>query len=292
MLNYEEIMKILCGIVLFNANVDLLIQSLASISKQVKKIVLIDNKSTNLNVVKQEVEKRFDNIDFIFNEDNYGTAFAYNTLIKYAKGDFYEWFLILDQDTICPENLIAEYSNYIDEDTCIITPNIKYINASKEVRSCNEIDYIDYCIASGALINTKIANDIGGFDDYLFLDYVDFEFCIRVRKKGFKIIRCNNVKIMHSLGNLKEKRFLNYYINITNHSIERRYYYAYNICYVSRKHPDKISKVSLMKKLIGKSIIISLFEERRWDKIKAIIHGYMDSKKGKTPRHITCMEKS
>lgn len=41
------------------------------------------------------------------------------------------------------------------------------------------------CITSGNIINISIALSCGGFDENLFIDSVDEEFCIRCQKYGF-----------------------------------------------------------------------------------------------------------
>ena len=50
-----------------------------------------------------------------------------------------------------------------------------------------------------------IFDKIGGFDEKLFIDGVDFDFCIRMRKAGYGILRSNNVYLLQEVGKGRSK---------------------------------------------------------------------------------------
>jgi rhamnosyltransferase len=56
--------------------------------------------------------------------------------------------------------------------------------------------------ASGALLNVAAASRVGGFDADLFLDYVDHDFCLRLRRAGFQIIEASEVRMLPPPGKM------------------------------------------------------------------------------------------
>ena len=70
----------------------------------------------------------------------------------------------------------------------------------------------------------------------LFIDYVDFEYCLRLRLNGFKIIQLNNITLYQELGNMVTKRILFWKVGISNHSPQRIYYRVRNRLFVSSKY--------------------------------------------------------
>jgi rhamnosyltransferase len=59
---------------------------------------------------------------------------------------------------------------------------------------------VDLLITSGTLLNLKLFNEIGRFDEALFIDLVDFDYCIRAQLAGYRIIQFTDVTLVHKLG--------------------------------------------------------------------------------------------
>ena len=38
---------------------------------------------------------------------------------------------------------------------------------------------------------------VGGFNEDQFIDLVDYDFCTKVRKKGYKVIQLSNIGMRH-----------------------------------------------------------------------------------------------
>lgn len=54
-------------------------------------------------------------------------------------------------------------------------------------------EFIDFCITSASCTNLAVWKEVGGFDERLFIDLVDNEFCKRLIVSGYKILRLNNL---------------------------------------------------------------------------------------------------
>ncbi|MBZ4656142.1 MAG: hypothetical protein JG759_690 [Thermoanaerobacter sp.] len=235
------------GIVLYNPDISRLRENINAILPQVDFIVLVDNASQNIKKV-ESMYCNFDNIFFIKNKKNLGVATALNQIVKFCETKNVKWVLTLDQDSVVSHNLIENYVKYISYDrVAIITPKIMYRNDSQNQsilvkKSEPQYEYVEKCITSGSFINIPICKEIGYFDDKMFIDLVDFEYCIRIQKANYKILRLNNVALNHQLGDLKIYNFFGKKIFVTNHSELRYYYYARNSLYYLKKHKNYLSK--------------------------------------------------
>ncbi len=57
-------------------------------------------------------------------------------------------------------------------------------------------------ITSGSLVSLSVYSQVGGFDDSLFIDYVDYDFNKRVLLSGYKIIRSGRTHLLHECGQM------------------------------------------------------------------------------------------
>jgi rhamnosyltransferase len=276
--------NIAAGIILYNPNLIRLKENIAAIRSQVDFIVLVDNSSDNI----EEIEFEYNNsndIFFIKNNKNIGIATALNQIVHYCEQKKCLWVLTLDQDSVVPVNLIRNYERYIHlEKIGVMTPKIVDRNYFEEETYFNnnlklEYEYVKTCITSASFINIPICKEIGYFDDKMFIDLVDFEYCIRINKADYKILKLNNISLIHQLGNLNVINFLGKKIFVTNHSATRVYYYARNSIYYLNKHRDYLSGKMVYFNLLKKAFKIILFESKKINKIKSIFLGIRDGTK-------------
>lgn len=269
---------IAAGIVLYNPNLYRLKENIDSIIKQVNFIVLIDNGSLNIEEVKTKLSG-YTNIMIIQNDKNYGIGFALNQIIKFCIDNHFEWVLTLDQDSVVSNDIIKNYLKYITIDkVALICPQIRDRNEMvyKNDQSDKEIVFVKKCITSASLTNVKICKEIGLFDEDMFIDLVDFDYCIRLTSAGYRILKVNTSIITHQLGNLKVYNVFGKKIHVTNHSKERIYYYSRNSIYYSRKHKEIINIKEIYWDLFKKICKVIIFEKDKLNKIQYFLHGIND----------------
>lgn len=272
--------KYCAGIVLYNPEINRLNENISAIKNQVDKVILIDNNSSNIEEIKNLIkdEKR---VDLIRNNQNMGIAIALNQILERANKEGYEWALTLDQDTICPHNIISEYELNINSypDIGIICPYIIDINISNgdeyKLVENKDPEFIERCITSGSLTNVKIWEKIGGFDNEMFIDYVDFEYCKRLEINNYKILLINKVAIFHEVGKSSLVKVFNKQFSINNHSELRKYYYFRNRVYTYRKHKNYYNLTKESIKLV-KCVIFLSFEKHSIKKIRVALKGIND----------------
>ena len=279
-------MKILAGITLYNPDINRLKENINAIYKQVDKLIFINNDSKN----RTQIEKMLNDLivsnkisnslfEIIDNKKNEGVAYALNEMLDYASENGYDWFLTLDQDSVSKPELIEKYKKYISQkDVAMMTCIIKDRNFVAENKMDDEYTYVNRCITSAALNNTKIIKELGGFDNELFIDSVDFDICATIIENGYKILKVNYEGILHEVGHTKTVKIFGKTEYIYNHSPFRTYYVIRNAIIMNYKH-ESLNTLKNKLRVIKREIIIVLFQKNKIENIKAIRRARRDAKK-------------
>ena len=259
---------------------------------KVHEIIVVDNgsKIETINMLK-ELEK---DITIIYLEKNKGIAYALNKGINYSIEKGYDWILTLDHDSIVTddmiENMLKCYGNFdkeLREKVAMLVPT--HVE-EKEYENSNIISneekfskpYIEVLteITSGALTKADIYKNIGLYDEKLFIDLVDHDYCLSLNRKGFKVIQVSSAVLIHNLGESVKKNVLGLKMTPTNHSPLRRYYMSRNRHYIWDKYKDDFPKWVLTDKrrFITENLKIILFEDKKIEKFKYIKKGIEDYK--------------
>lgn len=273
-------MKLAVGIVLYNPSIDNLKKNIKEIEKIADYIFLIDNNSKNFNLIKK-IQKG--NILIKSNSSNLGIAKALNQILELSYERNVDFLLTLDQDSILSEDIIKEMLKYINcKDVAIVCPVINDLNRIKQVVQKEEILEVNRCITSGSLMNLRVCKSVGFFDEKMFIDYVDFDYCKRIILNDKKILRIKNAVLDHEIGKRSKRRFLFWQVYPTNHNANRIYFFARNINYYLKKYNKQLTFKEYLHEyihLIWKLVSIILYENDKKKKIKEFFSGIKDSEK-------------
>ena len=284
--------KVAAIIVSYNPDKNLL-DSVNLLISQVEKIIIVENGSIEEKRKDISSIKDIDNerIEVIFNEENLGIATALNIGVREALKQGFNWILTMDQDSKASKDMVEkmfEVYNNIDEkerkSILSIFPNFvdERIQSIEENSVMNTYEYVDADITSGNLVKAEVFDKVGFFDDSLFIDLVDTDFCMRLNEKNIKMIKVRDAILYHSLGESQSVKSIFGKFNTSNHSALRRYYMTRNRFYIWEKYKDLNSfTLNRDKKLFKKEFIkIILGEKDKVNKIKMVFKGYKDYKKG------------
>lgn len=273
---------IAAGIVLYQPDIARLRENLSAICGQVSRVYLIDNASDNLDQV-QILLKEYTNCILIKKEFNTGIAAALNTLMEAAGSEGYQWILTLDDDSVCDENLVSRLSMYTKQKkigiVCAEACDDKIGSPSGNLVAKGEVQEVEHCITAGSLTNFSAWHQVGGFDEKMFIDFVDVEYCTRLKRAGFQILQVNGVFVHQQYGNISGsfsifgKKFYLY-----NYSPVRVYYSVRNQIYYMRKHREYISLRRWRLFLLGYIGKRLFFEQNRWRSMKAVVRGVKDGR--------------
>lgn len=138
---------------------------------------------------------------------NSGTGVGLNRLIELADEKELAWLLYFDQDSLLGDGFVSAMkaclnARYAGGPIGVIGSSIR--RSGTEVVPCDdppvEYEVVRYAIASGTLFSVQGAKVCGGFDEDLFLDTVDHEFCLRLRALGWVALRDNGRVLWHEVG--------------------------------------------------------------------------------------------
>ena len=269
----NSVESVLAGIVTYNPDIGLLNENIAAVAGQVKKVVVIDNGSKNVDKI-VGIAKSYNNLELIRNETNIGIACALNQIGDIAVKTSTEYFLTLDQDSICDSNMVEKLIElFSDPEVGGVTP---YINV-KGFKPENTLLELKTAISSGFIVRSSLWYKIGGFWEYLFIDEVDHEFCYRIHEMGYKIVRRNDIAIKHRLGESSTVIRLGHKFHPTNHSPFRRYYIFRNNIIMGFLFSEEKRVRSSM--LMHMCISVMICEKDKIQKIRAMLKGVRDGRR-------------
>lgn len=277
-------MKTLAAIVLFNPEIERLNQNIEAIFNQVDDVVLIDNGSSNLREVKESITHE---VHYVVNEKNVGIAKALNEGFEYAIENGFDWVLTLDQDSVSDKNLIEVYKKYLHlPDIGMLTCNFVDRNADTHLEEEKNEEYytVSRCITSASFCNVEAYKKSGGFDDELFIDFVDFDYSLKMYLNGFKIYRINYDGLLHEIGHSRVYHFLGLRFVSSNHSPFRQYYMARNPIILAKRYPDYYKIKDRIGIELSHLFVIIAFENNKWKKLKRRCAGIRDGLKYKVEK--------
>lgn len=265
-------------VILFNPSLRF-IDSIKSYVNQVETLYVIDNSEQSESEFVDKLQL-FRNVVYKWNGRNLGIARALNVGAQLALEQQYDFLLMMDQDSILSENVMAKFLKYfadhVSDNVGILYAHHIYKNYYQQqvIPPSEEILVAD---TSGSVLNLKAYSKVGPFLEKLFIDYVDFEYCLRLRLNGFKIVQLNSATLYQELGNMVIKRLFFLKVGVTNHSPQRIYYRVRNRLFVSSKYflHFPIWSIKQMAYLWIEFGKIILFEENRIPKCKMMMKGVM-----------------
>jgi len=168
-----------------------LAECLNSIDKNCSVIVVENSNNAN---IKNEIERKFDNVKFILTGDNLGYGKANNIGLQNVKT---KYALILNPDTILFDNTLENFIVATKEipNFAIMAPSDQNIIA-KEKENLPKRD-VKSVKGFAMFLNMKEFTEIGFFDERFFLYFEDIDLCRRIKSKNKKIYLISSIKIKH-----------------------------------------------------------------------------------------------
>jgi rhamnosyltransferase len=266
-------------VVLYNPN-EKVVENINSYLTQVSHLYIIDNSKS----INQPFEIFSDNrkVEYIFSRNNLGIAAALNIAVDRAIDVGYNFLLTMDQDSYFEEGQLEKLISHINipESFGIVSPfhkNKFFTNPPvKDV-----LEEVSDVMTSGNILNLSAVKKTGKFREDYFIDYVDIEYCLRLRKNGYKIFRDNNSFLVHNEANLSRKRIFGVTIYPPNHSALRWYYKVRNYFYLKKEYQKTFKDYfkNESRNIFGNILKVLLFEKDKIGKIRMMLKGYYDFRK-------------
>ncbi len=282
------------------------IESLLAQTCSLKEIIVVDNASTD--GTQEMISALFgERITFIPLLTNTGVAGGLTVGLKHAFKKGYDWFWIFDQDSVPvpsalealikvqrilqptdPIGILASLP--ICNETGVIYEGWSWHDRIRKIPSSwqsQPVYFVDTVISSGSMIRREVIREVGYPREEYFIDFVDHEYNLRVRKKGFRIAVVTNSIIHHSIGNPKiVARLGNQRIRL-RHPPWREYYKSRNETYTIWYHiPGWRAKIFSFAILLRRIFGIAIYDDKRVQRLKMILLGFWHGIKGSLGRRV------
>lgn len=279
-----------CAVIVVYNDYESLTALVESLLGQVESIVIVDNSDENKKVPDVVLSQSV--VLYQNSNGNKGLAAGLNDGLRLSEKFNSEWVLLLDQDSILADNMVScmlnEYLYHPNmSEVGMICPDVFLSDKSLHQsplrfgsifvsRVVETSDNVDFSITSGSMIKTSLFEDVGFMDESFFIEYVDFDYCLKLRSFGYKILFVKESVLMHRLG---ESRMNKIGIRYTYHSPQRVYYQTRNRLIVVRRYGLRYPSFALMQLFLFalKFFKILIIEDQKIKRLKFYLSGFWRS---------------
>lgn len=264
-------------------------ENLAALAPQVGKVLVVDNGSSEATLEPVEVAARRLGATVMRLGSNLGIATALNKGLEFAREQGFRWLATFDQDSQCTPGMVEEMARVLGshpepDSVAIISPGYVdralgfTVHQGPSEATGEGWRTLRTTMTSGNLVNIGLATAVGGFDDSLFIDYVDHEFCLRLRSHGYRIVQAVHATLLHSVGTMERRRFLFRLVAPTHHSAVRRYYQSRNRYFLWRKYwRHEVRWVAEdIRRFVFEAMYVVLYEKQSRAKLSMVLRGLRD----------------
>lgn len=292
----SPIAKQICAIITTYRPESSLVECVQRLTTQIAEIIIVDDGDSEENV--EKLGWWFKGVSMVtvwHQPNNSGIAAALNAGVKIAQEKNYKWLLTLDDDSIPDNDMVERLCEHLariegPQPVGIIGMNWATNNCSTSPpgrSSCSPL-YLDKrgIITSGSLFSLQTYGAIGPFREEFFIDSVDYDFCMRARAKGFRVIQVQEHGFKHSLGHNERFKLGIFTINSESHSPARLYYAFRNSTILAKEYfqRDPLFACAVVLSQFKTVMRIVFLQKNKGKKLLAIIRGFMAAMKGKMGR--------
>lgn len=197
-------------IVLWRPDISILSSALAATAPQVAKLLLIANDGVRPALSLPE------NAVVMLPEVNLGLGAAYNRAAEWARAHGGTHLLLLDQDSVAEQGSVAALLQAFDRPGPVAATGALWRDrrtgkdgffvrltgwgARKFLQADSAPVPVDFLISSGSLISLDAMDRIGRFDETLFIEHVDTDWCLRARAMGYRLYGVPRARLDHAFG--------------------------------------------------------------------------------------------
>ncbi len=255
------------------------IQRLSLYAEYVDVLIIVDNTD---GVDLSDQFKGMPRSCYVAHRSNMGVAFALNVAANAAIERGCSWMIMLDQDSVLNKQThesLKECVSALDRRSVGLVSAVQVSKASDSARHQNLGDAVDvaHVMTSGSVLNLDAYRHCGPFEDKLFVDLIDTEYCLRLGSAGYRVLQLTRVYLDHSLGESIEGTIFGIKLRFNDHKPLRSYYYVRNGCYVAikffRYRPGMLASICFQ---IGKAVVRAVvFQDRKISRLKMMLLGFL-----------------
>ena len=276
--------------------------------RQVRRVRIIDNSTEPRDSFFAPLSATYGAaLEVVRNGDNLGLAQAQNIGVSRAMEDGAEWVIFFDDDSEAAPDMVARlfaaYAAYAEPSRiALLAPVVRDRHSGDESRllvpqgllgirrvradAQAATDKALTVIASGSALKTEVIRQCGPFREAYFIDWVDIEYCLRLRAQGWRILVAGDAVLYHALGRKTKHGLPGATFATSNHMPWRRYTMYRNRIdswqRYGRKFPAYVAYDATMAAY--EALKILCLERQKAAKLSAMLQGLRDGMLGRFPR--------
>lgn len=227
-------------------------------------------------------------VGLIINPRNLGLGRGLNQGIASALESGAQWCLLLDQDSRLDAAFLDRMSRVYQacpwrSTVGVWVPNYRPPQGRKLAYPQEEgWQEVAAPVTSGSLVPAATFRRVGMMNEAFFIEGIDLEFALRVRRAGGKIVASGEVLMIHGGGASRERRLWNRRVLLAEHPEWRRYLQMRNLCRVLAElgQVDFSWTANTLVSVAKRWILLWLFERQRPGKMRADLLGLWDGLRG------------
>jgi rhamnosyltransferase len=258
---------------------------------QVVRIVVVDNGSGPAAASILDSLSALPSVEVIRNSVNLGVARALNQGAQVALDSGAGWLLTMDQDAAPGPEMVRIAGRAWE--ACPWPSRVAVIGSASRADLARHSDGVGQerpwietrsVITAGSFVSLAAFGAIGKYREDFFVDYVDIEFCLRARARGYRVLASRTPTMTHRIGQPTVRSIGRRAVTPTNHSASRRYYITRNRFLVWRRYCRTDARFVAEDILASQKELLKmlLFEEDRKAKVRAILAGLRDGARSVT----------
>jgi rhamnosyltransferase len=293
--------SILCGVVVTYHPVDAVLDNVRAMADECGRLVVVDNGSSPAIQARLAGLAR---VELVALGKNLGVGAALNTGVRHAAERGSRWVVTFDQDSSPQPGMVEALRATAARNPgaavvvpCIIEADVggrgyRWVRRHPRMDrlfqriACDGADLpaVTMAVTSGSLIELNAWQQLGGFDESLFIDYIDIDYCLKVVRSGRFVTVSARAKLTHKLGARQTGVLLGHEFRPTHHPAFRHYYIARNRVWMWRRHAKAVPHFALFDLCFAvyNGLRVLAFEPAKWVKLKAMILGTWDGVGGRS----------
>jgi len=271
----------LCGVVTLYYPTYLHVKNLETYAHFLQKLIVVDNSPHPDYGLHQKLLEYVPHAEIIAPCENLGVAAALNIGAEMALSGGFSWLLTMDQDSFFPEDVACRF---FDAFKLLETATVAVLapghNTTLDDGTAGRFEPKFEVMTAGSLVNLNLIPEIGLFDERLFIDAVDHDFCIRAGINGYAVLEAVNCCMGHQPGELyngsclwgrKKKVF-------SIHSPKRMYFIVRNSLYLIHTYKSfNKDDIRVLRRHMHARISRCLrYSSRRFEYARFILKAYVD----------------
>ena len=278
------------------------IEALLRQTRPVQEIIVVDNGSTDGTAAL--LAERYPRVTVLRMAENLGMAGAWAAGLGYAAVEKrHDWTWTFDDDSVPNHDALAlllqgwESLNGSPGEVGMLAPmpihretgtsyppllwRDGFVKPSPDLLR-EPIWFADLVITSGCMVRREVVENIGLPLADFFMDFFDFEYCLRARSHGYKIAVITQAQLGHELGKARQFHVAGWSRLWRDYAPWREYYVSRNIAYAAWwLYPTGRTKLFVIRHLLRHAAGVLLLSSDKLAGLKRMAQGFWDGRRAR-----------